>query len=288
MYYKTLTFIIISIIFLSTFSAASSGLNNLEKNKTTNSDDPVPTWNVGNSWTYTINNFIIDYQYENLKLYMTGRIDEFKWSVIDTSGTDYKVSLTGKITANSYEINLPFASRVLHITGSIKPLLTSLTGTIVLTKSDLELKDASASIQGITAAKIYPIPVSLPIPYKIVMDGDLSTLFPLFDFPLYVDKFWSLPSIDITSKLNIGGLFRIFKYPITFKTSYSWTPFAFHCKPKVDVTVQAGTFSAYEITSTFFDIFKYYYAPSVGNLVKIDAVLTHGQIHGELKSYSNT
>jgi hypothetical protein len=53
---------------------------------------------------------------------------------------------------------------------------------------------------------------------------------------------------------------------------------------KQDVTVEAGTYSAYRITSLIGDYCDYYYAPIVGNLVKINAVLTNGEIHGELKS----
>ena len=284
MKYKILACSIIIIFLINIAAVASPVSNNSKENKTTTLEDPVPTWTVGDTWIYTFNSIIVDYSYNDLKVYMTGRVDDFKWTVTDTSGEDYIVDLTGKITVDSYDIYLPFASRVLHITGSIKPSLTRLSGTITFTKSDLEIKDISASITGISAAKISPLFFSIPIPFKITLDSDLSTVFPIFNFPLYGNKFWSLPSIEIVSNLNVGGLFGIFKYPITFTSSYSWTPFAFHCKPKVDVTVEAGTFNAYDIESTFFDIFEYFYAPTAGNLVKIDAILTRGQVHGELKS----
>lgn len=284
MKYKLLAFSIIIIFLINIAAVANPVSNDPKENKTANLDDPVPTWTVGDTWTYTFNSIIVDYSYNDLKVYMTGRIDDFKWTVTDTSGEDYIVKLSGKITVNSYDIYLPFASTVLHITGSIKPQLTSLSGNIVFTKSDLELKDLSASLTCITAAKISPLFFPIPIPIKLTLDSELSTLFPLFDFPLFSHKFWSLPSVVITSKINIGGLFGIFKYPITIQTSYSWTPFAFHCKPKVDVTVEAGTYNAYDIESTFFGMFEYFYAPSAGNIVKIDAILTRGQIHGELKS----
>ncbi|MGF3554178.1 MAG: hypothetical protein ACQXXF_02735 [Thermoplasmatota archaeon] len=281
-----LSLIMISILSINILAIGQPVSTDFKNVKTTNFDDPAPIWNVGNSWTYTIDNFVVNYRYYDLKIYMIGRIDDLKWTVVDTSGSDYVVSLTGKITADSYEINLPFGSRIIRITGSVKPLLTRLSGTIVFTKSDLEVKDVSANLKGIVPAKISPIPISFPLPFKVTMDGDLSTVFPLFDFPLYGNKFWSLPSITITSNLKIGGLLGLIKYPISFRTSYSWTPFAFFCKPKVDVTVEAGTFSAYNITSTLFNIFEYYYAPSVGNLVKIKAILTNGQVYGQLKSYN--
>ena len=163
-------------------------------------------------------------------------------------------------------------------------MLTRLTGTIVFTKSDLEVKDISAEIKGITVVKIDPIPIPLPFPFKVTLNSDLTTVLPIFDFPLYDHKFWNLPAIDITTNVKAGGILGIISYPLTIYTSYPWIPLAFHCKPKVDITVEAGTYNAYEISSILFSLFEYYYAPSVGNLVKIDATMPNGEIHGELKS----
>ena len=288
MKYKILVSLVIILFLINIIAVANPASNKFKENKTTYMDDPVPTWNEGDSWTYTFSNFTVDYDYYDLKIYMNGRIDNLKWTVVDTSGTDYIVDLTGKITANSYELNVPLSSRIIYISGSIKPLLTRLSGTIVFTKSDLEIKDISAELKGITAAKIGSFFLPLPIPFKITLDGDLSTLLPLFDFPLSDNKYWSLPAITIKSNVKIGGLFGIIKFPFTISTSYSWIPFAFHCKPKVSVTVEAGIYSAYEIESTFFGIFEYYYAPVVGNIVKIDATMPNGAVHGELKSTTYT
>jgi len=284
MKYKILVFLI-SILFLINIVAVASPISNmLRKTETTNFDDPVPTWEVGDTWTYTFDNFTVDYDYGDIKIFIDGRIDDFKWSVVDASGTDYLVEFTGEITADSYEIYLPLSSSILHVTGSIKPSRTSLSGTIVFTKSDLEMKDLSAELKGVVGAKINQIPISIPIPFKITLNSSLSAVFPIFDFPLSDDKYWNLPALDITSNINVGGKFGLIKIPFTLTTSYSWIPFAFHCKPKTDVTVEAGTYSAYNIESTFFDMFDYYYAPSAGNLVKINAIMPNGAASGELKS----
>ena len=84
--------------------------------------------------------------------------------------------------------------------------------------------------------------------------------------------------------VHAGGPFGLINIPITFSTHYSWMPLAFHCKDKKDITVEAGSFNAWEIESTFFDLFEYYYAPSVGNIIKIDATMPNGDIKAELKS----
>lgn len=281
---KVLGVLICTISLLSFGVFAEPLFVNHRENGTTNLDDPVPTWNIDDSWTFTINDFTVDYAATGIKILMDGRIDDFKCTVTDTSGSDYKVDFNGKLNVNYYEIYLSSTSFTLHVTGSFKPSLTRLSGTIVFTKSDLEIKDVSAEIIGITVATIYPIPFPLPIPFKVTIDGDLSTVFPIFDFPLFDHKFWSLPDIDATMNVKVGGIFGLIQIPVTLTTSYPWIPLAFHCKPKKDVSVEAGTYSAYEISSTLFELFEYYYAPSVGNLVKIDATMPNGDVHGELKS----
>lgn len=285
---KILVILISTIFLLNVVVVAEPIFENHKESEPTNFDDPAPIWSVGNTWTYTINDFTVDYDDGTIKMIMDGRIDDFKWTVSDTSGSDYVVDFTGKLTADSFEIYLPLTSFTLDVTGSINPSLTRLSGTIIFTKSDLEIKDISAELKGIALAKISPIPINLPIPFKMTVDSELSTVFPIFDFPLYDHKFWSLPEISATMNIKAGGLLGFIQFPITFFTSYPWIPLAFHCKPKTDVTVDAGTYSAYEISSTFFELFKYYYAPSVGNLIKIDATMPNGEVHGELKSTNYT
>lgn len=277
---------IIVCMLLLTSVITAVGQTTIEKKQNKGSnilDDDVPIWNVGDSWTYTIDDFTFDYEGGGQKIFFDGSIDDFTWTVADTGGSTYKVDFTGKLNCN-YEIYLSSSSGTIYVTGNIKNTLTRMDGTLVFTKSNLQLQDMSAEIKGITAAKIYPIPIPLPIPFKATVEGDLSTEFPLFDFPLSSNKFWTLPDMDIIMSIHAGGIFGIINIPITFSTHYSWMPLAFHCKNKQDVSVEAGTFNAWEIESTFFDLFRYYYAPEVGNIIKIDATMPNGDIHGELKS----
>jgi len=281
---KILGIIVCILLLTSVITAVGQTTIEKKQNKGSNIlDDDVPIWNVGDSWTYTIDDFTFDYEGGGQKIFFDGSIDDFTWTVADTGGSTYKVDFTGKLNCN-YEIYLSSSSGTIYVTGNIKNTLTRMDGTLVFTKSNLQLQDMSAEIKGITAAKIYPIPIPLPIPFKATVEGDLSTEFPLFDFPLSSNKFWTLPDMDIIMSIHAGGIFGIINIPITFSTHYSWMPLAFHCKNKQDVSVEAGTFNAWEIESTFFDLFRYYYAPEVGNIIKIDATIPNGDIHGELKS----
>jgi len=281
---KKLEIIVITILIVSVTSAVGqTTIENKHKNETTILDDDVPIWNVGDSWTYTVNDFTFDYEGSSQRLFFDGSIDDFTWTVADTSGSTYKVDFTGKLNCEYY-VYLSSSSGAFAVSGTMKETLTHMSGTLTFTKSDLQLQDMSAEIKGITIAKIYPLPIPLPIPFKVTLNGDLSTEFPLFDFPLSTHKFWNLPDMDIFISVHVGGPFGIINIPISFVTHYSWMPLAFHCNNKQDITVEAGSFNAWKIESTFFDMFEYYYAPSVGNIIKIDATMPNGDINAELKS----
>jgi len=284
---KILGIMVCMLVILSVAAAAEPIKIKQISKGTTSFDDDVPTWNVGDSWTFTINDFTVDYDESGQKMFMDGKIDDFKWTVTDTSGSSYKVDFTGEITAD-YEIYLSSPSATLYVTGTFKPTLTHLTGTITFTKSDLEIEDISAEIKGITMATISPIPIPLPIPFKLTLDGDLSTVFPIFDFPLSTLKVWALPDINIEMNVQMGGIFGLINIPVQFSTHYSWNPLAFWCWSKESITVEAGSFDAWRIASIIGGFFEYYYAPSVGNLIKIDATMPNGNINGELKSTTYT
>jgi len=247
------------------------------------SDDDVPIWNIGDSWTYTIDDFTVDYEIQGTRIYADGAIQDFTWTVVDTSGEYYTVDFTGDLDC-VYEIYLSTQTTSITLTGSMKKALTRLDGTLVFTKSDLNLHDVNVEIKGITMLQISPLPLAFPFPFKATVDGDLSTDFPLFKFPLSSNKFWELPNMDIVMNMKIGGFFGFLQLPVTLTTGYYWTPLAFHCKNKESISVEAGTYDAWEIESTFFDLFQYYYAPEVGNIIKIDATMPNGEVHGELTS----
>lgn len=276
--------IILCMLLVSGLTVTAQTINQPSE-QTTSMDDDVPIWNVGDSWTYTVTDFTVDYDQGGQKIFVDGTIDDFIWTVESTAGSTYQVEFTGKINCQ-YDIILSSSTGTLHVTGTMKNTLTSFSGTIVFTKSDLQIRDVSGEIKGITFGKIAPLPFALPLPFKMTVDGDLSQDFPLFDFPLSVPKFWNLPNIEATMRIRVGGLFGLISIPMTFYVEYPYTILAFYCKDQRDISVEAGVFNAYEIESTFFDLFEYYYAPAVGNLIKIDATLTNGDVHAQLKSYN--
>lgn len=279
---KILGIMVCMLVILSAVAIAEPTRIKQISNVTTNFDDDVPTWSVGDSWTYILDEISIDYNVSGQKLLIDGMVDDFTWTVSDTSGSNYILDITGKITA-VYEIYVSSPSMTLWVSGTFKPMLTRITGTISFTKSGLELVDLSAEIKGISMAKIYPIPISLPIPFKLTIDIDFNKAFPLFDFPLVEPtKSWIAFGIEADVNLSIGGIFGLIQVPVNLPSNYPLI--LFECEGKQDITVQAGIFSSYKITPILGDFFEYHYAPSVGNIVKIQVNMPNSNIHGELKS----
>jgi hypothetical protein len=279
---------ILSILFVSIFVLSGLGASALSKTdqpliQTNSLDDDAPIWEVGDTWVYTINNISVYYNYSGQKIYVDGSMEDFTWKVTDTTGDYYTLAISGKLTA-TYDITLSYEAKTLHLVGSFSPTLTRFTGTLQLTKSDLQIHDFSLKILGITKVKINSLPFNLPIPFRIVSEAQLSADFPMMSFPIHEVMFWNLPDLTLTMSTTFGGLFGIVQIPFTTSIHYSWTPLAFFCLTREDVTVAAGSYNAYKIQSLIGSNLVYYYAPTAGNLVKFTAVLFNGAIQGELKS----
>ena len=291
---KTKSIIISALLLLISFSmiVVADTTSNILENKEINKQQPtinqlsddVPTWIVGDSWTYTIEEFNVNFNEGGQKIEMNGSINDFTLTVSDTSSDDYIVDFTGGINAN-YKISISFMSNSITLEGTIKEKYVKLTGQIIFGKSDLQIKDASAKIRGITAVKINSMRIALPLPFKVTMNSILNTAFPLFDFPLFIDKYWDLPHIIASMNVEAGGPFGFIKIPISASIELPAAPFAFHCHSLEEITVEAGTYTAYRISVGGLEgSMDYYYASSAGNLVKIVAYLQSGSIKGELKS----
>jgi hypothetical protein len=281
---KIVSLIIVAAFIFSGISVVASPSQTMrQSSKAISSDDNVPVWTVDNSWTYTINNIVVNYSYGGKQIHMNGQIDDFTWTVTDTTGDYYTVSLTGKITA-TYDIILSTGTSTFHFVGSFTPSLTRLKGTLQLTKSDLQIHHLSIQLVGITMTKINSLPFNIPFPFKLISDGSLNVDFPLFDFPLSFLEFWNLPDLTLTMSSTFGGIFGLIQIPFTVTVHYGFTPLAFWVVGSEQVTVPAGTYTADKIVSLLGDGFTYYYAPAAGNIVKIDLVLPLGELHAQLKS----
>jgi hypothetical protein len=279
---KTIVIFLVSMLVIPSIIVSGEQVN--DKKVTSNAPDDVPIWQKGDSWTYTISSFYVNYSYGGRKILMNGRIDDLKWIVSDVTDTTYVVSVTGVVSAN-YNIEAPVGNLILRVSGIINPSSNTLRGTIIFNKANLHVVDIDATLLGISSVSFYDLPISIPLPIRITANGGLSVPFPLFDFPLHVLKFWNLPEIDLTGELSFGGIFGLIKIPMTLTRHYDFTLLAFSCLYQAPIEVGAGTFDAWRIMSLIGGYYEYYYAPSVENIIKFEVNLANGGAQGELKSF---
>ena len=243
-----------------------------------------PIWKVGNSWTFTVDNFWVNTTYQGNKVKMAGKIDDFKWIVSDVTETTYVVDVSGDVSA-AYEVEAVLGNIVLEFNGAIEPSTSRVKGTIIFDKTNLHIIDFDAQILCLSSVQFFKLPIRIPLALRIAADISLSTPFPLLDFPLSTLKFWNLPEMDIVADIEMGGILGIIKVPMTVTKHYNWTPFAFCCLNQATITVEGGTYDAWRILSLIGGYYDYYYAPIVGNLIKFEFDLPSGGASGELKGY---
>ena len=280
---KTIVIFLVCMLVVPSIIVSGEQIN--DKKVTINApDDDVPIWQVGDSWTYTINSFWVNYSYGGRKILMSGRIDDLKWFVSDITSNTYVVEVMGTVSAN-YNVEVPVGNLVLKLNGIVGPSVNTLKGTIIFNKANLHVVDVDATLLGISSVGFYDLPISIPLPIRISANGALSVPFPLFDFPLHILKFWNLPEIDLIGELNFGGIFGLIKIPMTLTRHYDFTLLAFSCLYMTPIEVGAGTFDAWRIMSLIGGYYEYFYAPSVENIIKFEVNLANGGAQGELKSF---
>ena len=249
--------------------------------------DPVPTWNIGDSWTYTIHDVTTTFNIQGQLLSFDGNIDEFTWTVSSDSGSYYTLDITG-ILNGEFQAHLTSMIGSVYISGPVYPKLSRLTGTILFSKDNLEFHSLDAEIIGLTLATTDLLPIPIPFPYKATLDIDSTPDLPLYDFPLSGIKFWSLPATDLTSSIILGDIFHLATFPLSIYTELPFIPLplAFFCANPSSTNVDAGTFDAYKISIPLYGGVEYYYAPEVKNLIKFDIQADNSDFRGELTSYS--
>jgi len=246
-------------------------------------EDP-PIWKVGDSWTYTIHKLVVNKIEDDHKIYLNGSIDDFVCTVVETNGSIYKVDFNGKING-FYECYIKPKKIPFYAKGNLKNSTSTFNGSIFFNKENLEIVDISAQIKGRTYVKIYPLPIYLNLPFKVVIENFLSRKIPILEFPLEVGNYWNFPKMKTITYLNASGPFGLIKIPVKVSKIYPFIPSAFHCSSKKIITVEAGTFNTYQISVGFFGISKnkYYYSPDIGNIVKMDIDTNATTIIMELK-----
>lgn len=223
----------------------------------------VDFWMEGDEWTFAVDDFSIEAYLGGQYLSVDGNIDEILFTVADDSGDSYQLDFTGKMVGD-FEFNAYLGTMPLQGSGSLSKFNT-FQGSIIFQQSDLSIKKIEGFLRGIAFMQITPIPIPLPVPFRISAEVEFSTPYTILDFPLTSGKLGYFPYAVVSIDANVGGIFGILKIPFTYE--YELPPVSFKCLGEEEITVEAGTYDAYHISTLGL---SYYFAPEVGQIIKLN------------------
>ena len=275
----------------------------------------INLWMKDDSWIYTFDDVYINLDQDGQTISLQGAIENLALTVTDDTGDSYRLDFNGKIRG---EFEVSFNAGIIsgHLSKS-----TNIDGSILFRQSDLGVEEINAHIKGMMILSIGTFPIPIPVPFDIDIEMKFDTAFELLDFPLHVNKVWDLPStsvfvdgkiksimlnvLNFINKISgqtllppeIAGLLPIIDIGDTLENFGVENPIRVPVIPNVEcideqeVTVEAGTYNAYEIYVP--PLINYHYAPAVNNIIKISVEMEefstpYGEltfvIHGELVS----
>jgi len=205
--------------------------------------DDVPTWEEGYSWTYT-GGLNIDEGGFLLNI----DLNEAYFGVVDDSGDSYTLTFGGDI-----EGEFTTVGPQVGITSDM------VSGNIHVTKSTMGISQLDISMSGKVTMMGIPVPLPGTVDITITFDPD----FAIVEFPIIVGNNWTIPPINVTIDVEVTLLGIIKK---TFKVEETGGNVSASCVSQEDVAAGTETYTAYNISH---GVLWIYYAPSVGNFVKM-------------------
>ena len=266
----------------------------LEEIKNVSLNEDVPIWKINNSWNYNINRFQLNFSASNALISLDSSIDNLTIKLIGYTESSYILDLSGRINGSfRYE-----SGEGMVLKGNL--LFTKISGNTNIRKNDLANEKIHIFIKGIVVLTIHilQIPIPIPLPLTITINVNQSSPRSYIDFPLHDGKQGLINETTLTANIKIESIvLQILTYfineipPFIFHQETFNIPMLNYSMEKQNISVIAGIFDSYEVRFNW-DIFgSIYYAPSVGNIVKAEAVIDIPEkfmvlLIGELKSYN--
>ena len=249
--------------------------NNLKEIKSFKVDE-VPVWKPDDSWTFYVNRLQTNFSLTGAVITLDASMDNLTVKVIGYSELFYILGLSGDIKGNFYYES----SEGMVVNGYL--LFTKTSGNIYVRKNNLAIEKTQIVIKGIVLITRRPtqIPIPIPLPLTITINIKQNTTRPFIDFPLYDGKQGTINETVISIDIRFDSIvlqflsffFESIPYFIYYKQTYN-IPMLNYTTKNENISVTAGMFNTYNISFSW-DLFgSIYYAPLVGNIIKIESVL---------------
>jgi hypothetical protein len=229
--------VICGICFLFVCVNLTPAMGTTEKSSTRTNEGDIPTWTVGDFWTYTVNPLT----FSSPNGSFDGSIQNFKQTVVEITDDMYTISITGDISGN------------VDVSGFSGELSGVITGESHMRVSDL----AEETTELHSAGTITYIWMSFDYTMDLYMSS--TPTLEVYDFPLQLEE-WQLSGITtVAGSFTIEG---ILDQP--FDES-QWIDETVECTAQEQLTVPAGTFECYKIGR---ETTLSWFSTDVGNMVK--------------------
>jgi hypothetical protein len=177
----------------------------------------VPVWQVGNTWTYVIEDINLNiHETEGRDIDIKLNADDFTLTVTAVQSDTY---ITEFSTSNAYiEADIYFDQYVegkTPINTSITLKNVDLTGQIIFTKASLAIKSVELNINLDIIENLEGLPIQFDLPPfiekllpKIKLPADIQVqlnfdpAFTFLDFPLETGKSWGMPATALTIRID--------------------------------------------------------------------------------------
>ena len=223
----------------------------------------IETWKDGDEWIYDIKNIAINYSGINLNANIE------KLDVVEKNG---QLELKGRIKGNfNADLQPP-----LQFTGNL--FFITLNGNIKMDEN-FGFEEANIEAKGLITVKFETFPIPIPIPVKSDINIKFTPTLHLIDFPLETKKTWNSEICNVEINGMASALFGLIKYPIEYKLYLGSLEGS--CNGKEKINVEGGQYEAYKIS--YYDFLTLYYAPSIANIVKVEANINDNELQGELR-----
>jgi len=241
-------------------SASSINIKINQQLSTSMGPATLPTWAVGNYWTYDMNFTFIAREGSSVKLSIEAEIEDMEAYVDDITeygGEDcYLLSLSGgDITGNVF----------LFGEFDIADLDAELDGTAYISTSTLAIKNFTFEVDG-----MIDIPLIGWRDMYFVMYMDFIPRFDFFDFPIYEEEEpWEVHIDVVWLNASVWIDLPLIDYANDYCSSMVFNDFMSVNRTET-ITVPAGTFETFVLSGVWGYLSNLWYAPEAGYLVKVD------------------
>jgi hypothetical protein len=276
---KKIVGIFVCMLMIATLAIPISALNNDVKleNKAISIVADVPTWQVGDSWTYNTHIYIAASENitDDMVVDVTG---ELIFEVVDDTGDIYK--LEGLMKPMHGIIDLP---------GNIDlkiSRMSSYKSTLEIHKSNLSLVKHELIMNGIVFLTLGPISLPLPIQMQNYRTTEFEPMWEIFPFPLFDGKTGDYENCLLIEEFRVSMFWGLIPINSGNISQANVGNGSYECNEDT-ITVEAGIYDVFNISCIVDygpyvqDRFFSNYAEDVGNIAK-------GLYHLDYEATGNT